>query len=69
MTDPRRHAQGTGRSRWKQGGRDFAAVLLVGVVTSPLFAADSWTLWRGMTTFTDVNAGLPAELQTAIDTG
>ena len=46
-----------------------AAMLLAGAVTSGLFAADSWTLWRGTTTFTDVNARLPGEAQTAVATG
>jgi len=45
-----------------------AAVLVVGAVGSPLLAADSWTLWRGTTTFTDVDARLPGEVQTAVAT-
>ena len=69
MITARRHEQGTGRSRWRQGVKGAAAVLLVGATTTPLFAAESWTLWRGMTTFTDVNARLPAEVQIAVETG
>ena len=38
-------------------------------VASPIFAEDSWTLWRGTTTFTDVNARLPAEVQVEVQTG
>jgi|SRR5262245_11219862 len=46
-----------------------AAVLAVWAVSSPAFAADSWTLWRGTTTFTDIDAGLPAEVQTKVESG
>jgi hypothetical protein len=38
-------------------------------MTSPLLAADSWTLWRGTTTFTDVNARLPGEVRNEVQTG
>ena len=61
--------RGDVRTQVRRGVKAFAAVALLAAVTSPLFAADSWTLWRGMTIFTDVDARVPAEVQTVIEMG
>jgi hypothetical protein len=49
--------------------RLLAPALVVGVAASSLLAADAWTLWKGTTTFTDINTVLPAEEQIELAKG